>query len=104
MPDSVDTAALHLAVEQLAHAVQVIATQAGDVPAVRRLRNDVERIELDMGDCTGLHALPPVRKLEIISDTPYDESLWRGVDEEGLGGFHAPHAPPHMPRPHHDHR
>lgn len=75
MPDLVDTTALHLAVQQLAEAVQTIATQVGDVPAVRRLRNDVERLELDINDCTQLHPLAPVRQLEIISDTPYDESL-----------------------------
>jgi hypothetical protein len=89
MPDQVDLTVLHHAVEQLAQAVQGIATQAGDVPAVRRLRNDVERVQIDMGDCTGLQQVtPPVRKLEVIPDTPYDESLWQGVDDEGLGGFH----------------
>lgn len=104
MPDPVDTTALRLAVQQLAQAVQAIATQAGEVLAVRRLRNDLERIELDLNDCNGLHHLAPARMLEVISDTPYDESLWHGADDEGLGGFHAPHAPPHVPRAHHDHR
>ena len=100
MPDRVDTAALHLAVRQLADAVQTIATQVGDVPAVRRLRNDVERLELDAGDCAALQPLPPARPLEVISDTPYDESLWHGADDEGLGGFHAPRTPPRGPRAH----
>ncbi len=94
MPDQVDTAALQHAVDQLAHAVEGVAVQAGDVVAVRRLRNDVERIQIDMGDCAGLQPVPAVRKLEIIPDTPYDESLWQGVDDEGLGGFHQPPAPP----------
>jgi hypothetical protein len=93
MPDQVDTTALHHAVEQLAHADEGVAAQAGDVPAVRRLRNDVERIQIDVGDCAQLHPVPPVRKLEVIPDTPYDESLWQGVDDEGLGGFHQPPAP-----------
>lgn len=101
MPDLVDTTALRRAVQQLANAVRTIATQVGDVPAVRRLRNDVERIELDVSDCTQLQPLAPVRQLETISDTPYDESLWKGADDEGLGGFHAPRP---VPGTHHGHR
>ena len=94
MPDLVDTTALHHAVDQLAHAVGDIARQAGDGPAVRRLQNDVERLKIDVGDCGPLQPLAPPRALEVIPDTPYDESLWRGVDDEGLGGgFHQP-APP----------
>ena len=93
MPDLVDTSALRHAVEQLAQAVTAVAGQAGDVPAVRRLRNDVERIQIDLGDCAGLQPVAPVRQLEVIPDTPYDESLWRGVDDEGLGGFHQPTKP-----------
>ena len=89
MPDMVDIAALHHAVEQLDQAVQGVAAQAGEVPAVRRLRNDVERIKIDLSDCTQLHSVVPARQLEIIPDAPYDESLWQGVDDEGLGGFHA---------------
>jgi hypothetical protein len=100
MPDLVETAALHHAVEQLAHAVQAIATQAGDVPAIRRLQNDVERVKIDMGDCAQLHPVAPMRELEVIPDTPYDESLWRGVDDEGLGGFHQPAKPPTRHRTH----
>lgn len=95
MPDLVDTGPLHHAVEQLEHAVAGIAAQAGDLPAVLRLRNDVERIKIDMADCTQLHPVAAAaRQLEIIPDTPYDESLWQGVDDEGLGGFHAAAAKP----------
>ncbi len=100
MPDLVDTAALHHAVEQLAHAVQQLAAHAGDGPAVRRLVNDVERIRIDMSDCTHLPLLARVSQLEIIPDTPYDESLFRGVDDEGIGGFHAPHSPLNRPHTH----
>ena len=95
MPDLVDTSALHHAVEQLAQAVQAIAAQAGEVPEVRRLLGDVERLQLDAADCHQLRSVAPARQLEVIPDTPYDESLWRGVDDEGLGGFHAPHDQPH---------
>ncbi len=94
MPDMVDIAALNNAVEQLEQVIQGVAAQAGDVPAVRRLRNDVERIKIDLSDCSQLHSVAPARQLEIIPDTPYDESLWQGVDDEGLGGFHAQPKPP----------
>jgi hypothetical protein len=100
MPDLVDTAGLRKAVEQLASAVQGIAALVGDVPAVRRLQNDVERVKIDMGDCTALQPVPPARQLEVIPDTPYDESLWRGVDDEGLGGFHPPTKPTTRRRSH----
>ncbi len=93
MPDQVDTATLHHAVEQLAHALDTLAAQAGDAPAVRRLCNDLERIRIDLADCGHLHQVPPARKLEVIPDTPYDQSLWKGVDDEGLGGFHQQPAP-----------
>ena len=103
MPDLVNTSALHEAVKQLVTAVDALAQQAGEVSAIRRLRHDIERIQMDMGDCHDLQrvALPP-RQLEIIPDTPYSESLWQGVDDEGLGGFHhAPQPPTTKPRPHH---
>lgn len=101
MPDQVNTSALHHAVEQLAQAIQAIATQAGDVPAVRRLRNDLERVQIDSVDCIDLQAVAPMRELEVIPDTPYDESLWRGVDDEGLGGFHPAAAKPQPHRRNH---
>ena len=103
MADLVDTAALHRAVNQLAQAVDQLALQAGDVGGVRRLRHDVERVRMDLDDCTDLPrvAAAPPRQLEIIPDTPYSESLWQGVDDEGLGGFHAPHPPTTKPRPYH---
>lgn len=99
MPDLVDTKALHHAVDQLAHAVEAMAAHAGDNRAVRRLQNDVERIRLDAEDCRLLPEVAPVRTLEVIPDTPYDESMWEGVDDEGLGGFRVPHQT--QARPHH---
>lgn len=87
MNETVDTAALHHAVEQLAHAVQNLENQAGNVVAVRRLRNDLERLRIDSEDCRHLHGVQQVRELEVIPDTPYDQSMWQGVDDEGLGGF-----------------
>jgi hypothetical protein len=102
MPDLVDTSALHHAVEQLAQVVASLANEAGDAPAVRRLQNDVERLQIDISDCSGLRSLapPPARQLEVIPDVPYDPSLWQGVDDEGLGGFHQAAKPHTRPRSH----
>jgi hypothetical protein len=99
MSDHVNAAALHSAVDSLATAVQAISAQAGDVPAVRRLLNDVERIKIDAADCGSLQPIEAPRQLEIIPDTPYDEAMWKDVDDEGLGGFHRPD-----PRRPHGHR
>jgi hypothetical protein len=88
MTDQVDTKALKHAIDSLAQAVTSVARQSGDVLAVRRLLNDVERIKIDAADCERLPAVAVQRTLEVIPDTPYDQSLWRDVDDEGLGGFH----------------
>lgn len=88
MSDLVDASVLHRAIEQLAHAVDSLSAQAGDSVAIRRLQNDVERLRLDAEDCKVLHRSAQARPLEVIPDTPYDESMWQGVDDEGLGGFH----------------
>ena len=101
MPDLFDAATIRRAVEQLSQAITAMAAEVGEVPVVRRLRHDVERIELDLTDCTSLQKMPPARALETIPDAPYDESLWQGVDDEGLGGFHAPHPQPKLPRTRH---
>ncbi len=90
MPDVVDTGSLQHAVDQLAHAVADLAARAGQVTAVLRLQNDVDRLRLDAADCKELHEVPQARQLEFIPDTPYDQSMWQGVDDEGLGGFHSP--------------
>jgi hypothetical protein len=90
MTEVVNVRQLREAIDTLAQAVDQVARQAGDTLAVRRLQNDVDRLRLDAGDCDQLPAVHVERQLEIIPDTPYDESMWRDVDDEGLGGFHRP--------------
>ncbi len=101
MPDLVDTANLHHALAQLAQAVDAVAAEVGDVQPIRRLRHDIERFEMDLGDCQELRRVAAPPKLEVIPDTPYPDTLWQGVDDEGVGGFHAPHASPSRPRSSH---
>ena len=81
---------LHQAIDALAHEVSGLARRAGDVSAIRRLQNDVDRLRIDAAECDALRPLAAPRPLEIIPDTPYDEAMWRGVDDEGLGGLHLP--------------
>jgi hypothetical protein len=56
-----------------------------------RLRNDLERLELDVRD---VHSLPPTGpggnpiEMQQLTDEPYDASMWaEDADDEGLGGY-----------------
>jgi hypothetical protein len=60
---------------------------------VKRLRNDLERLVLDVAD---VDALPPAvpgqsggsSEMHQLTDEPYDASMWTDADDEGLGGYH----------------
>ena len=64
----------------------------GDVPAVRRLRNDLERLELDVNDVGLLPPnadVPSPLQMHTMTDEPYDPAMWADdADDEGLGGYH----------------
>jgi hypothetical protein len=92
MPVSVELTTLNHAVNDLRTAVAVLRGKYGDVPAVARLRNDLERLELDVGDA---ERLPPVGSpaesgpILQLTDEPYDPAMWADdADDEGLGGYH----------------
>lgn len=80
------------ALSQLRDRVTALRSRYGDVPAVRRIRNDLERLGIDLEDLPA--ELPAQRRGEgfdrsytvAVPDTPYDPSLWRGADDEGVGG------------------
>lgn len=81
---------LRRAIEQLRHCVSAVHSAYGDAPGVRRLVNDVERLEIDAAD---LASAEPVRhghvpQHVVVPDTPLDESMFEGADDEGLGGYH----------------
>lgn len=73
--------------QQCAHALQ---TRYGDIPGVRRLLNDVERLSIDAAE---LEAIPPpttspkADEVQILTDEPYDPALWTDADDEGVGGY-----------------
>ncbi|MGP4020127.1 hypothetical protein [Saccharopolyspora sp. 5N708] len=76
---------------QLRSGVSALRARYGDTPAVRRIHNDVERLDIDIAELSDV--LPAQRRstespqdVVIVPDTPYDPSLWRDADDEGLGG------------------
>ena len=86
-----ELAELQRALGQLRSSVGALRSRYGDVSAVRRITNDVERLDIDVAELTSL----PVPRTSteqtaaetvIVPDTPYDPALWRDADDEGLGG------------------
>lgn len=82
------------ALGQLRQSVSTLRARYGDVAAVQRLANDIERMDIDATELMDLDSTPRQREaprmereVVVIPDTPYDESLWRDADDEGLGGY-----------------
>jgi len=93
MPGTVEERRLHRVVEELRSAVASLHGKYGDVPEVRRLRNDLERLELDVHDVGSLlmsgPLASPATELSPLTDEPYDPAMWaEDADDEGLGGYH----------------
>lgn len=85
-------ATLRRSIEQLRQSVSQVRSAFGDGPEVRRLVNDLERLEID---ATELASAEPVRATNsrvpehvVVPDTPLDESMFSDADDEGLGGYH----------------
>lgn len=90
MASTTELTDVHRVLGQLRTRVGVLRSRYGDAAAVRRLSNDVERLEIDLAE---LAALPAPRhpgetagETVLVPDTPYDPSLWRDADDEGVGG------------------
>ena len=92
MPASVELKSLNHVVAELQGAVTSLERKYGRIPAVARLANDLERLQLDVTDVERLPAAPQQTtgsEMLQVSDEPYDPSLWADdADDEGLGGFH----------------
>lgn len=84
---------LRQTIGRLRQCVGALRARYGEAPAVKRLANDVERLDIDAGDLarqpTPAQPMPsdPPEVVK-IPDTPYDPSLWEGADDEGVGGHH----------------
>lgn len=80
---------LQRTIGHLRQCVGSLKSRYGDAAAVRRLANDVDRLDIDAHD---LDASPP-REMPTpvgdrikVPDTPYEQTLWQGADDEGVGG------------------
>jgi hypothetical protein len=83
---------LRRTIGQLRQCVGALRSRYGDAAAVRRLANDVERLDIDATDLEApsvpLQPKPLDRSnVVVVPDTPYDPSLWQGADDEGVGGY-----------------
>jgi len=87
-------ATLRRSIEQLRQSVAGVRDAFGDAPEVRRLMNDLERLEIDAGELASAHPLGQkgapghVPDHVVVPDTPLDEAMWRDADDEGIGGYH----------------
>jgi hypothetical protein len=96
----VETTDLERAIGQLRQCVGSLRSRYGDSAGVRRLVNDLERLDIDAADLAGRANRPTPPKprqgdsgkpeVVVVPDTPYDPALWHGADDEGVGGVH-PH-------------
>ncbi|WP_241386206.1 hypothetical protein [Rhodococcus sp. CH91] len=83
---------LQRTVTRLRQCVGSLRSRYGDAAAVRRLTNDLDRLDIDVHDfaeCPPSEVPGRCGERIPIPDTPYDESLFRGTDtdDEGLGGL-----------------
>lgn len=81
-----DATRLHQTIGQLRQCVGSLRNQLGDSVGVRRLYNDLERLDMDATELTGHKDAVPVQERVRISDEPYDSTLWADADDEGVGG------------------
>lgn len=95
-PTTTELADVLRALAQLRTGVGALRARYGDTAPVRRIDNDLERLEIDVSELSTA-APPPAQRGRVsrdqrevveVPDTPYDPSLWRDVDDEGVGGQH----------------
>jgi hypothetical protein len=90
MMSTTEIAELRRTIGQLRQCVGTLRARYGDAPAIRRLANDVERLDIDAADLDGQAPVPAQAKpmdRVVVPDTPYDPSLWHGADDEGVGSY-----------------
>lgn len=81
------------AVARLKRCTGALRARYGESVPMRRLINDVERLDIDAEDVARSVPLVPATdrsEVVVVPDTPYDPSLWRDADEEGVGGLKRP--------------
>jgi hypothetical protein len=90
-----EVAQLEHALGELRQCVGILRSHYGESAQVRRLSNDLERLDIDAAEVTGdpgraaPRARPvPREEMVLVPDAPYDPELWRDADDEGVGGYH----------------
>ena len=85
-----EVAQLHRALDQLRRSVGAVRIRYGDIPAVRHLVGHVDRMEMDASEFDSIPAPagPRLEPVEVLTDEPFDPSLWADADDEGVGGYH----------------
>lgn len=90
-----EMAELQRMVAELRQCVGALRARFGETPPVLRVANDVDRLNIDVAELGGLPEprVPSQAQPERVQvpDTPYDPELWRGADDEGVGGYHGHH-------------
>lgn len=88
-------AELHHLIGGLRRALTSLKSRYGDIPAMQRVVNDVDRLQVDLDrldidaaelDLTRAPAQPHAQEKIPVPDTQYDTEFWRDVDDEGVGG------------------
>ncbi|EHR62484.1 hypothetical protein [Saccharomonospora cyanea] len=89
---SAEMTELRRAIGQLRQCVGGLRARYGESPAVRRITNDIDRLDIDAEELAQAPPVPaqasgPRPDVVKIPDTPYDPALWKGADDEGVGGY-----------------
>ncbi|MER6129027.1 hypothetical protein ABT173_42010 [Streptomyces sp. NPDC001795] len=90
---SAELADMRDALIKLRGSLESLRRAEGDSPYVRRLMNDLDRLQLDMEDVSGAR-LPraamaggtSAQKVVPVKDGPYHHLPWQDADDEGIGG------------------
>lgn len=95
MAESMQLVEVSRAIDVLGARVGDARAAYGDIPAVQRLVNDLERLRIDareLGDVARTAPppapRPPTGPKISIDNSPADPAMWIDADDEGIGGFH----------------
>lgn len=89
MSSTTEFAELHEAIGGLRRRVASLASQYGDSPTMRRIVNDIDRLDIDVDELELTRGATPRRHSQekiAIPDTEYGRDFWQDVDDEGVGG------------------
>jgi hypothetical protein len=82
---------LHRTVDEPRQIVTTGRARYGDIPAVKRLLGDIERIDLDASEPDdrtppAAASIPEASEIHILDDQPLDPARRPDAGDEGLGG------------------